>query len=71
MISLPLDQMSRTEKLMALEALWEDLTRNEADYQSPSWHKDELAATEQRVKSGEEQFIDWEEAKKRLRKDAR
>jgi hypothetical protein len=71
MISLPLDQMSRTEKLMALEALWEDLTKNEADYESPSWHKDELAATEQRVKAGEEQFVDWEEAKKRLRNDAR
>jgi hypothetical protein len=71
MISLPLDQMSRTEKLMALEALWEDLTKNEAEYQSPSWHKDELAATEQRVKSGEEQFVDWEEAKRRLRDDAR
>jgi len=70
MMSLPLDQMSRTEKLMALEALWEDLSKNEADYQSPDWHKDELAATEARVKSGEEQFIDWEEAKRRLRDDS-
>jgi len=71
MISLPLDQMSKTEKLMALEALWEDLTKSEAEHPSPSWHKDELAATEQRVKSDKEQFVDWEEAKKRLRDDAR
>ena len=53
---------------MALEAIWEDLSRNEAGFESPAWHQEELAATEQRVKSGEEQPIDWEQAKKQLRK---
>jgi len=67
MISLPLAQMSRTEKLMALEALWEDLTRNEREYESPEWHKDELLATAERVKSGKEQAVDWESAMKQLR----
>jgi hypothetical protein len=60
--------MSRAEKLMALEALWEDLSRDETTLESPAWHLDELRATEERVKSGEEQFIDWESAKKELRK---
>ena len=46
MIELPLKQMSRAEKLMALEALWEDLSRNEAEIVSPDWHREELAATE-------------------------
>lgn len=68
MITLPLAQMSRAEKLMALEALWEDLSRDEATLESPAWHLDELRATEERVKSGEEQFVDWESAKKELRK---
>jgi len=68
MISLPLKEMSRTEKLMALEALWEDLSRSEAEFESPAWHEGELAATEERVKSGQEQFVDWEAAKKALRK---
>jgi hypothetical protein len=68
MISLPLEQMTRAEKLMVLEALWEDLSRNEAEFESPVWHQAELAATEERVKSGQEQFIDWEAAKKQLRK---
>ena len=67
MISLPLAQMSRIDKLMALEALWEDLARNEAEFVSPAWHAEELAATERRVNSGEEQFVDWESAKKQLR----
>ena len=68
MIELPLKQMSRAEKVMALEALWEDLSRNEAEVESPGWHQAELAATEQREKSGEEKFVDWELAKKQLRK---
>jgi hypothetical protein len=71
MIALPLSEMSRAEKLMALEALWEDLSRNEAEYESPAWHEQELAATEARVKSGLEQFVDWESAKEELRKPSK
>ncbi len=67
MITLPLQQMSQAEKLMALEALWEDLSRNEQAYESPAWHLEELAATEERAKSGQEQFLDWEAAKRQLR----
>jgi hypothetical protein len=67
MTSLPLDKMSRAEKLMALEALWEDLTRNEREFESPSWHEQELADTEARVKSGQEKLVDWETAKNQLR----
>lgn len=66
-ITLPIQQMSQAEKLMALEALWEDLSRNEEAYESPEWHLKELAVTEERVKSGQEQFLDWESAKRQLR----
>jgi hypothetical protein len=68
MISLPLKEMSRAEKLMALEALWEDLSRNVAGFESPAWHQEELAATERRVKAGKEHPLDWERAKKQLRR---
>jgi putative addiction module component (TIGR02574 family) len=67
MISLPLKEMSRAEKIMALEALWEDLSRDEAEFESPGWHQDELKATADRVQAGKEQPVDWEHAKKRLR----
>jgi Putative addiction module component len=66
-ITLPLKQMSRAEKLMALEALWEELSRDETEYESPAWHEEELAATERRVENGKEQFIVWEKAKTQLR----
>jgi hypothetical protein len=67
MIALPLKRMSRKEKLMALEAIWEDLTRDGQRFESPAWHKDELAATAARVASGKEKFVDWGTAKKKLR----
>lgn len=56
------------EKVTSMEALWQNLSREENLLDSPNWHKDELAATEQRVNSGEEIFVDWDEAKKRIRK---
>jgi hypothetical protein len=68
MVSLPLNQMSRAEKVMAMEALWEDLSKDDQSIESPAWHGDELAATEKRVASGQEKFVDWETAKKELRK---
>lgn len=52
---------------MALEAIWEDLSRNEESFESPARHQAELAATEERVKAGKEQFVDWDQAKKELR----
>ncbi len=67
MISLPLKEMTQAEKLMVMEALWEDLSQNEQTFESPAWHQEELAVTEERVKSGTEQFVDWEKAKKELR----
>ena len=60
--------MSKAEKIMAMEALWEDLSRNEDAFESPVWHAEALAATEKQVTAGQEQFVDWEAAKKQLRK---
>lgn len=64
---LPLDKMTREEKLRIMEELWVDLSRNESDFKSPAWHENYLREREEAVKSGKETFIDWEEAKKQLR----
>jgi hypothetical protein len=64
---LPLDKMTVAEKLRAMELLWADLSRNEAQIESPAWHGDVLHDREAKIKSGEEKFIDWEAAKKQLR----
>jgi len=67
-ITLPLDQMSTMEKLRAMEALWNDLSRREAELESPAWHGQVLREREERVASGKESFVDWETAKAQLRK---
>lgn len=61
-------QMSREEKLQTMEALWADLSRNDAAVESPAWHEDVLKETKARVASGRERIADWEEAKQELRK---
>lgn len=67
-VSLKLDQMTTEEKLQAMEALWVDLTANEKEFESPAWHAKVLQEREERVRAGQESFIDWETAKKELRK---
>jgi hypothetical protein len=65
--TLPLDKMTVAEKLRAMEALWADLSQNEAQIESPTWHGDVLHDREAKIKSGAEKFMDWEAAKKQLR----
>ena len=66
MIRIPIEKMTKEEKLAAMELLWEDLTRNPDGYESPAWHEEELRKTKERVDAGLETFVDWENAKKKL-----
>ena len=66
-LQIPLDKMTRLDKLRALERIWVDLQRKPDDVPSPSWHDDVLKAREARVKEGSSQFLDWSEAKSRIR----
>lgn len=61
-------KMSRSEKLKLMEVLWEELSRPDVAYESPKWHAEELAKTEQRLAEGKEQVLGWESAKKELRR---
>jgi hypothetical protein len=51
-----------------MESLWADLSRTGDEVESPAWHEVVLRETEQRLASGEEEVIDWKEAKLRLRR---
>lgn len=66
-VTLPLDQMSIAEKLQAMESLWESLSQS-GQMPSPEWHREVLEEREKRVQAGLEKPIDWETAKKDLRK---
>jgi hypothetical protein len=61
-------KLPRAEKLRLMETLWEELSRSEDEFESPAWHARELAETERRLAQGKEEILDWETAKKNLRK---
>ena len=67
---LQLKKMSRNEKLMAMEALWADLSQDESCVDSPAWHEEALRQTERMVKAGKAKFVDWDDAKAILRRRA-
>ena len=67
-IILPLKQMSVSEKLQLMEALWDDLSRDADALESPEWHGQVLKEREDRIASGEAKFSDWDQAKLDIRK---
>ena len=68
MSALEIQQMPRQEKLKLMETLWADLSRDEAELESPAWHADALRETSERRARGEETLHDWEDAKAKLRR---
>jgi putative addiction module component (TIGR02574 family) len=65
---LALDKMSTEEKLRTIEAIWDNVSANPEDIESPAWHETELRVREAQVASGEAQFVDWEKAKEEIRR---
>lgn len=66
---LPLQQMDISEKLQAMEMLWDDLQHHHDAVQSPSWHRDLLDSREDQVKNGNMVFEDWSKVKHSLLND--
>ncbi len=61
-------QLSHIDKLRVMEALWKDLSSDEEKYVSPAWHEAALGETEKRMNDGIEEVVDWDIAKKNLRR---
>jgi putative addiction module component (TIGR02574 family) len=61
-------QMALSEKLRLMEALWDELCGREEDVPVPDWHKAILDEREQQIAEGQAVFVDWENAKERIRK---
>lgn len=60
--------LSKEEKLQIMEAIWEDLSKDEEQVESPEWHQDALQETSDRLYAGQEEIFEWREAKTKLRK---
>jgi hypothetical protein len=61
------DQLQRKDKLRLMETLWSELSRAEAEFDSPAWHASALAETERRLAEGREEMLDWNRTKAELR----
>jgi hypothetical protein len=60
-------QMSFREKLLMMEAIWDDISREEQNLEVPHWHKDILDERERLVAEGKAEFLEWEDAKRQIR----
>jgi len=62
-----IENMSREEKLRAMEALWQEISKEDPAPESPAWHGEVLEQTRSRVAAGTERTLEWDDAKRRLR----
>ena len=65
-----LRKLPAAEKLKIIEALWSDLVADDDSFASPAWHAEELRKTEAEFAAGRVEVLDWEKAKKELRRTA-
>jgi hypothetical protein len=66
-VALAIDRMTVGEKLVAMEALWDGLCRNESQIPVQDWHKQILDERQHQIDAGEAKFVDFETAKARIR----
>lgn len=64
--TLPLDSMSITGKLQAMEVLWEDLSKHSNNIEASNWHQELLVQREQILEDDQINFLDWFETKKQI-----
>jgi putative addiction module component (TIGR02574 family) len=69
--TFPLSELTFSQKLNLMETIWDDLTRNEKDFKSPTWHAEILKDREEALQAGKVKVSDWEEAKLRIKKDVK
>ena len=60
--------LSVEEKLLLMEALWNDLSEKVESMEIPERHKEILDEREKKIQAGEAKFVDWEKAKKQINK---
>jgi hypothetical protein len=64
--TLDLKQMSRPAKVRLMEQIWRDLSADEQEVESPSWHGEIIAERTAKVEEGKATFMILEELQARL-----
>lgn len=66
---IPFEQIHQLpfhEKLLVMEAIWDDIAREEQELEVPEWHKELLEVRERLLAEGKARFMHWEEAKRQI-----
>ena len=58
-----LKKMSRTERLQAMEALWDSLLYEDGEIDTPKWHEKILEDRKNKISNGKAKFISLSELK--------
>ena len=59
--------MSTIGRLQVMEELWDSLSHEEKEYESPDWHESVLEERKKKIEKGESEFISLEKLKSRAR----
>lgn len=65
--TIPIESPSTAENILLMERLWDDLSRVPNAFPSTEWHGRVLAERLTAVEQGTASFVDWKDAKRRLR----
>ncbi|WP_116037944.1 addiction module protein [Rhodohalobacter sp. SW132] len=63
-----IEKMSTSERLKAIEMIWETISTPSDSVHSPAWHKEILKSREDKVSSGNATFLNMDEVRERLKK---
>jgi putative addiction module component (TIGR02574 family) len=61
-----IERMSKTERIQAMELLWNSLSSNPSELESPGWHGEVLAQRLAKVEAGDGEFLTIAQLKERL-----
>jgi hypothetical protein len=63
----PIEEMTQQQRVDLMEELWKAMSLHPEGIPSPDWHLEVLEERERALANGEDEFIDWEEAKEYIR----
>lgn len=67
-IDIVLSKLTFAQKLNLMEAIWDDISRDEKNLESPIWHREVLNDREKALAEGKAKFSDWKDAKNRIKR---
>jgi hypothetical protein len=65
MQTLEIEKMNTTERLQAMEVLWDALIHEKYEIKSPAWHHDILKERKEKIAEGKGEFLSLKELKAR------